>query len=142
MKEESSFTISPSERTKRRDQLAAGLHDKQYRDAFVREQIEVGLPFQIRAMRKEAGWSQKEFGGRLGKPQSVVSRLERPDYGRFSLSTLLEVASVYDVGVLVTFVPFGTLLDRVSGFSVSDVNIPPFAKDPAFKRKHPSSYRS
>lgn len=133
MKEESSFTISPSERNQRREQLLNALHDKEYREAFARQQTEVHLPFQIKALRKAAGWSQKEFGERLGKPQSVVSRLERPDYGRFNINTLLQIAAVFDVGLLVTFVPFGTLLDRVSEFSVSDVSFPSFANDPTFK---------
>lgn len=133
MKDDSSFTISPEERSIRRRQVHESLKDKAYRDEFVRQQIERGLPFQIKGMRKARGWKQSEFGDRLGTPQSVVSRLENPDYGKFNIQTLLEIASTLDVALLVTFAPFSDLAKRVSEFSIGDVEIPEFDKDPGFQ---------
>lgn len=132
MKQQSGFTISADERAERRSQLKKALRDKEYREAFVRQQIETHLPFQIKAMRRAEGWNQARLGEKLGKPQSVVSRLERPDYGRFNINTLIEIAAVFDVGLLVTFVPFNHLLDRASGFSASDVKVSSFSEDPVF----------
>jgi transcriptional regulator with XRE-family HTH domain len=132
MKDELSFTISADERTARRRQLYESLKDKSYREDFVQQQIETGLPFQIKGMRKARGWKQSKLGTLLGKPQSVVSRLENPDYGKFNLQTLRELATVFDVGLLVAFVPFSHLANRVASFSVTDVEIPEFDKDPGF----------
>lgn len=61
--------------------------------------------------------SQKEFGQLLGKPQPIVSRLQNPDYGKYSLQTLLEIASKLDVALLVRFVDYPTFLKVTSDFS-------------------------
>lgn len=102
-------------RAKRRDQIVSSLASKPDRDAFVRQQIETGMPFQIRAMRDSQDMSQQELAAQLNKPQSVISRLEDPRYGRYTINTLLEVASAFDVGLLVTFAPFSALVDRALG---------------------------
>src|SRR5690606_26814977 len=120
---------SSSQRAARRKQIVASLSDKAYRDAFVRQTIEVGLPFQIRGMRVARDKSQKELGKMLGKPQSVVSRFENPGYGRCTLNTLLEIASAFDVGLLVTFVPFSELASRVSGLTAESMQVPAFDDD-------------
>jgi hypothetical protein len=41
----------------------------------------------------------------------LVSSWEDPNYGKYTLSTLKEVARVFDVGLLVRFVPFSLLVD-------------------------------
>ena len=38
-----------------------------------------------------------------------ISRLEDPNYGRYSLKTLKRLARAFDVGLLVRFVSFGEL---------------------------------
>lgn len=86
------------------------LNSKKFRDAFVWEHLKRSLPFQARTMRDERGWTQEKAGEVLGKPQSVISRYESPDYGRVNVQTLLEIASGYDVGLLIKFVPFSRLV--------------------------------
>jgi ribosome-binding protein aMBF1 (putative translation factor) len=76
---------------------------EEIRQIFVEEEITVGLPMQIAAMREAKGWSQQQLAEVLGMTQSAVSRIESLDYGRYSLSTLKRIAAAFDVGLVVRF---------------------------------------
>jgi hypothetical protein len=78
------------------------------------------------------------FADRLGiKYQNNVSaRLENPNYGKHSLTTLKKIAATCDVALVVWFVPFSRLLDWVTGTPYTDnglsegfYDIPSFADD-------------
>jgi transcriptional regulator with XRE-family HTH domain len=86
--------------------LALKLRRRPYRRAYVSEHVRRGMAHQIRALREARGWSQGELSRRLGKPQSVVSRLEDPAYGKLTVQTLLEVADAFDVALSVRFIDF------------------------------------
>jgi transcriptional regulator with XRE-family HTH domain len=86
------------------------LPNKEFRESYVAENVRRGLAYQIRALREGRGWSPAEFSRQAGKPQSNISRWEDPTYGKFNLSTLIEIASVFDVALSVRFVPFSRLL--------------------------------
>jgi hypothetical protein len=84
--------------------------NKKFRDAFVSEHIRNGIPFQIRAMREERKWTQGKLGESADKPRNVITRIEDPNYGKLTITTLLEIASAFEVALLVKFVPFHKLL--------------------------------
>ncbi len=113
----------------KREQIVESLHDKEYRDAFVSEEIDTGLPFQIRALRNERGWSQKELAERVGMAQEGVSRLESLNYGKFTLTTLKRLASAFDVALVVRFEPFSSLVNWVADLSPDDLAVPDFDHD-------------
>lgn len=94
------------------NRLLENLNRKPYRDAYVGEHVRTGISYQIRAMRDLRGWSQKKLAEVLKKPQSVVSRLEDPDYGKPSVQTLLEIASAFDVALIIQFVDFPEFMKR------------------------------
>src|SRR6266508_4112760 len=86
------------------------LKSKEYRDAYVLEHIKKGVAFQIRTLREDRDWTQGDLGDAMGKPRNVISRIEDPNYGKTTLTTLREVAAAFDVGLLVKFVPFSRLV--------------------------------
>src|SRR5262245_54266440 len=114
----------------RRTQLVSSLHDVEYRRAFVEEEISTGLAFQIRATRQARGWSQRELGSRApdGTPiaQEQICKLENPDYGRYSLTTLKRLAAAFDVALIVRFVPFSQLVDFTLRLTPTDLAVPSF----------------
>jgi transcriptional regulator with XRE-family HTH domain len=71
-------------------------------------QLKAFLASQIRALRADA--SQKDFGDRIGKPQSVVSRLEKQADRHISVQTLIDIAERLDIAVIIRFVDFPTFL--------------------------------
>lgn len=118
---------------KRREKLIARLKDKEHRDAFVSADIDVGISFQIRAMREQRPWTQKELADHAGKKQPWIAKLESP-YGGFSLQTLKELASVFDVGLLVRFVPISELVERELKLSPESLIPVSFEEDLYFKK--------
>jgi transcriptional regulator with XRE-family HTH domain len=100
---------------------------KKYRDAYVRENVRTGVAYQIRAMREQRNsMSQEAFGKLLEKPQSTVSRLEDPDYGKHTLQTLFEVAAAFDVALLVQFVTHSEFLRRTENVTPNALKVAPF----------------
>lgn len=94
-------------------ELVKQLEDSEYRKAFVEGHATDTIAFQLRAMRKSRGWEQKDVAEKLGnrKLQPMISRYENPDYGKYSISTLLELASAFDVALAVRFVEFSELVE-------------------------------
>ncbi len=104
--------------------LAPKLADKAYRDGYVATHLRTWLAGQVRALR--GSMSQKEFGKLIGKPQTVVSRLENPAYGKLTLETLLDVASKLDIALVVRFVDYPTFLVATNDFSEAALRPAPY----------------
>lgn len=118
------FTISRISK-----KLIEKLGRKAYRAAYVGEHVRRGIAAQIRAMRDQRGWNQGRLSVELGKPQSVVSRLEDPSYGKVTVQTLLEVAATFDVALQVRFVPFSKFLQQTRDVSTRSMQVVSFTDD-------------
>ena len=112
-----------------RTQVVQSLADKEYRDEYVSEHIAQGVAFQIRAMRRDRGWSQAQLGNSIGMAQEYVSKVENPDYGKYTLATLKRMAAAFDVALTVRFVPFSQLVDWTTRISPADLAVPSFGAD-------------
>jgi transcriptional regulator with XRE-family HTH domain len=118
------FTISSISK-----KLMEKLGRKAYRAAYVGEHVRRGIATQIRAMRDQRGWNQGKLSSELGKPQSVVSRLEDPSYGKVTVQTLLEVAATFDVALQIRFVPFSSFLQQTRDVSTHSMRVVSFSDD-------------
>ena len=115
--------------------LLGKLQNRRYRHSYMSEHVRRGIAYQIRALRDQLGWSQGGFARELGKPQSVVSRLEDPKYGKVTVQTLLEVAGAFDVALQVRFVGYSQFLrDNQDRTSVAMV-VPSFTVDAALEQR-------
>jgi transcriptional regulator with XRE-family HTH domain len=104
------------------------------RTKFVESHLNKKLAFQIRSLRGDS--SQEKVEEMTGIKQQAISRLENPYYGKATLTTLKRIAAAYDVGLLVEFVPFSELVNRVSGtpyteygFRPETMNVPSFEEE-------------
>jgi transcriptional regulator with XRE-family HTH domain len=102
---------------------------KARRDAFVASQINVGLPFQIRALRKQRNLNQNELATLAGMLQPRISAMEQVGGGQLNLDTLRKLAAALDVGLLVKFVAFSELIKWSNDFSPDDFSVPSFDQE-------------
>jgi transcriptional regulator with XRE-family HTH domain len=105
------------------------LQKRSYRQAYLAEHVRRGISYQIRALRGQRKWNQGEFSKRLGKPQSVVSRLEDPNYGKVTIQTLLEIADIFDVALQVRFVTYSSFIQQTRDISVASLQVAQFNED-------------
>ena len=105
------------------------------RAAFVESHINKGLAYQFRAMG-EPRVGQEELANLVGMPQTAISRLESPNYGKPTITTLKRMARVHDVALIVRFVPFSKLADWVSGTPYVELGLSSDALDvPSFEEE-------
>jgi transcriptional regulator with XRE-family HTH domain len=122
-----------------RDALLRRLkRSKKARAQFVESHLDKSIAYQTRALREQEGWTQRVFAEQIGitHPNNVSARLENPNYGNQSLSTLKKIAAACDVALVVWFVPFSRMLDWVTGTPTVDnglsdgfYSIPTFADE-------------
>jgi len=103
--------------------------NKEFRENYVAENVRRGLAYQIRALREAQGWLPAEFARQAGLPQSNISRWENPTYGKFNLSTLIEIASIFDVALSVRFVGFEELLTSLSDLRPQTLAVPNYEQE-------------
>lgn len=121
---------------KRKERLLEDLKDKKQRDAFVSAHIDTGIPFQIRALREQRKWNQKELGDKAGDiAQETISRLEDPNYSKFTITTLKRIASAFDVALMVRFVPFSELVEWELNLSPESLEALSFDQESYFKEQ-------
>jgi len=71
--------------------------------------------------------SQADLACAAGMTQNNLSRLESPDYGKQTISSLKRIAEALDVALVVRFVPFSQYIDWLSGTPRIDEGISPNA---------------
>jgi transcriptional regulator with XRE-family HTH domain len=105
------------------------LRNKEYRESFVASQISNTIAAQIFSLREAHGWKQAEVAARAGMKQSRISDLEDPNYENYETRTLVKLASAFDVGLVVRFVPFSELAKWSTNLSPRDFLPTEFSKD-------------
>lgn len=110
-------------------QLVEKLRDREYRTAFVASQINIGLPFQLRALLKARGQTQEWLAEKAGMLQPRISGLLSPGKTRPNIETLRRLAEAFDCGLAVRFVPFSELAFWSETFDPGSFTVPSFDED-------------
>ena len=98
---------------------------KERRNAYVAAQIDVLIPYQIRALRKQYGLEQKDLAALADMKQPSISKLEKAG-NRANIETLKRIANALDVALIVKFVPFTELARWSDNFSPDNFSVPNF----------------
>lgn len=118
----------------RSEQIWKSLEDKEYREAFNLD-VDTGLAFQIRALREKKGWTQAELGEKAGgKAQETISQWENPNYGRYTLGSVKDLAIAFDVGLAVRFVPFSDLVNWNANLTPESIAPPSFDEEAPYQQ--------
>jgi transcriptional regulator with XRE-family HTH domain len=105
------------------------MQEKEYRHGLIDAQIEIDLPFQIRALRKQQDLTQPQLADLTGMKQSRISRMEKPGGASFTLETLRRLAKAFDVALIVRFARFGELVKWSKEFEPDSFVVPSFDKE-------------
>jgi transcriptional regulator with XRE-family HTH domain len=106
--------------------------DKDYRHGVVSAQFDVDLPLQIRALRKERGWTQPKLAAEAEMKQPRISAMERPGGANFTLETLRRLAKTFDVALIVRFAAFSELDRWSKDFDPDNFSVPSFDQELGF----------
>ena len=107
----------------------SALRDREYRETYVEGHVKSYIPYQLRAIREKLRLTQKTFAERIGKPQSVVSRLENTEYGKVTVQTLLDIAHGLDIALVVKFASFPEFVATYRDLSAEAMAVEPYAAE-------------
>ncbi len=73
--------------------------------AFDKRRAKAEVAFQIRRLREDRGWTQRELARQVGCTQQAISAIEQAGYTRHSLPLLRRIAEALDADLVVALLP-------------------------------------
>lgn len=110
-------------------QLLGSLTDDEYRKVFVQERVRSSVALQIRSLRDQRKMTQQQLGDAIGMAQTWVSKLENPDYGKMTVSTLLRLANAFDTDLEIKFRPFSKTIHDLPAQGADYFRVPSFKEE-------------
>ena len=114
-------------------QIWSSLQDEEYRREYAAD-VGTGLAFQIKLIREKNGWSQQRLANFVGSHQPTIHQWEDPDYGNHTLNSLKSLASAFDLGLMVKFVPFSELVHWNANLTPERLAPPSFDEEQVARR--------
>jgi transcriptional regulator with XRE-family HTH domain len=88
--------------------LTREFEDKDYAHAYMEEFSNMAIAAQIKALREQRGWTQKQLAEHAGMKQERICTLEDVEYDAWTLKVLRRLAKAFDVTVKVSFEKFSS----------------------------------
>jgi len=85
-----------------RNFLNEELKDKEFAKDYYKELEKARIAVEITHFREKLGITQKELAKMINTTQSVIARLENPEYKKYSLSTLRKIAEALNLELSVS----------------------------------------
>ncbi len=119
--------------SERSRQISKLLTDKNTRTAYIKAKLGVLVPSQVRALRFKSDMPrQADLAMEAEMQQSRISMLETPGAANVTLETLARLAAIFNVGLIVKFVPFSEMLHWENTFSQDRFDVIRLNHDQAF----------
>ena len=110
------------------------LNKKTYREGCSEAQFDVEFPFQVGKLMESRGFTVEDLVKR------GIPRKELEGGKEYSRQTMHRLAAIFDVALLVTFVPFSELVHRSNTLHMGRFDVPQFCDDtdPTLTQRSPS----
>ena len=97
--------------------LISEFADKEYAHAYMEEFSNMAIAAQIKVLRDQRGWTQKQLAEAANMKQERVCALEDVDYDAWTIKTLRKLAKAFDLTIKVSFEKFSSAILDVSKIS-------------------------
>jgi len=104
------------------------LQRPKYRDAFIATNVGVQIASQLHALRTNRGKSQEKLADEMGMNQATISLMEKSDYRKYNIGTLIRFAQHYKVALDVRFVSLVDHVRRIVDQTPESLAPPPFGE--------------
>jgi len=101
--------------------LTSEFSDKEYAHAYVDDFSNMFIAAQIKALRDQRGWTQKELAEFSGMKQERVSALEDVNYGAWTAKTLKKLAQAFDLTLKISFEQFSDCIMDMDAISTESL---------------------
>ena len=97
--------------------LVTEFDDKEYAHAYMEEFSNMAIAAQIKVLREQRGWTQKQLAEAANMKQERVCALEDVDYDAWTIKILRRLAKAFDLTIKVSFEKFSSGILDVSKIS-------------------------
>jgi transcriptional regulator with XRE-family HTH domain len=105
---------------------------EEYRHAYVDEFLNLSIATQIKVLREQRDWGQKDIADKVGMKQPRISVMENVNYSSWSINTLRKLARAFDLTLRVSFESFGSRVKEIEQFNRKALERFSFKDDPVF----------
>jgi transcriptional regulator with XRE-family HTH domain len=117
------------------NKLREAFKNEEYRHAYLDEYLNLSIATQIKVLREQRNWGQKELADKVGMKQPRISVMENVNYSSWSINTLRKLARAFNLTLRVSFESFGSRIKEIEQFNRKALERPSFDEDPVFTER-------
>src|SRR5689334_15214852 len=99
------------------DRFKEEFKDKETRHIYADDFLNTYIATQLKVLREDREWTQKQLAEEAGMRQERISVLEDVNYESWSVKTLKRLAQAFDLRLSIKFETFGSFLKDFDDFS-------------------------
>jgi predicted XRE-type DNA-binding protein len=111
------------------EQLWVEFEDQEYRHAYVDSLVDSTIAIQLKLLREQNNLTQAQLAALASMRQSRISAMEDVNYSSWSVTTLKRLASAFDCGLEVRFVPFNQVIRWGASMTPDALRVQRFNED-------------